>query len=220
MKAKIAIVSLIFTFFFTSLTWGQASDQKIRVVDRDNHSHGVESKLLIIKLDNSEVVFGATDKEGYYTEKVTCQRGEWLKINPMSTLYYFYRERCPTPKTEFLVDKIYSVMNLQSSAEQLEKEGKLSKAALVYNEIMVRLSNYDEQKSKEAEQKVYLLIGKSLGVDEATKYDRSQDKVVASQSLVNAVKDFQEQSNIPVTGKLDYNTLRKSAGKDIGQFLY
>ena len=107
-----------------------------------------------------------------------------------------------------------------NKAQQLEEEGKIPQAALVYSEVAVRLRDHDKQNAGEAEQKVYNLTAEFLRVEKATRYDPSQDKVVASEDLVSAIKDFQARSNIPVNGKLDYKTLRKSAGSDISSFLY
>lgn len=110
---------------------------------------------------------------------------------------------------------------MQANAEFLERVKRLAEAALVWNEVLHRTPDDNPKAAAEAERKVYELFGTAIG-HEGNKivYDASQDKVVATDSLKQAIEEFQESKGIEGTGQLDYRTLEAAAEKPISTFMF
>lgn len=113
------------------------------------------------------------------------------------------------------------VENLVVNAEVAVKKQDYGLAALLYTETAQRFTDIDEiGAARNAEKESYSLVGRALGVKPATTYDPVQGKWVMSKELRRALKEYQAIQNLPVSGQLDYRTLRRLAGGNVGQYLY
>ncbi|MGD9211591.1 MAG: peptidoglycan-binding domain-containing protein [Desulfobacteraceae bacterium] len=201
-----------------------AASKKINftVIEHDDKANGVESKICIVDFKNNEKVIAATDEDGNFEGNLTCQKGERIKILPVNSRYYPTFLECPIESIaeNITVSKVIYISNLEFNALWLEKQGRFGDAALVNNEIFVRVKNFDKEKANTARIKVIELIAQKLKVVDATEFDTQQKKVVASSSLVKALRKYQQASKIEPNGKLDYKTLRSMSKIDIGHFVY
>jgi len=223
MKRLISLYIVALTVFIQPfLLHAEEINTNIRVVEHDNPNNGIECKICILDLNEKERIVDSTDEDGNFDGVLSCKRGEKIKINPVSTLYYPFFLKCPIKKNANIVrvTKVYYVANLENNALWLESHEKFGDAALVYNEIFARVKNFNPEKANVARLKVIDLTAKQLNYKTATNYDYIQKKTVASKEFVSFIKEHQILNKVKSTGKLDYNTLRSISHKDIGHFIY
>jgi hypothetical protein len=116
------------------------------------------------------------------------------------------------------------IANLEVNADFFEKKGEYAVACLINTELAAREKEISDKLSGESiyAKKIFELCGKFVGVAEAEAihFDFSQKKYVMSDALRKAIKMYQENMEIPVTGQLDYVTLKTAARSDIGIYMY
>jgi len=220
MTTKLSLFFLFFILLQVKLVLAGA----ITVVDVDNEKKGVKSEVYRLeenfkdgRIKKEGFSIGETNEDGYLDISQYHMNGKKIKVRPIDENYAIPKEiNCPAVNNYIVkVTKIKALESLKVYANLMEKNGEYSKAALLYNEIYARAPEY----LPKAEEKVYVLSGKYLNNKKPVKYDMKQGKEVISVGFVKDIKKFQKANGIRETGILDYKTLRKVSGTDIGNYL-
>lgn len=218
MFKKILLI-LCFLFLVSQLLFAEKRMPRLRVIN--DEGKGVKSEISKADRENKEYRLGPTDNEGYKRIDIECKSGEIIRAQPIDPNYYRKKCECPlNPQHTIKVTRKEIIENLEVNATYFEDINEYAKAAMIYNEIFVRVLDSDEKVARDAEKKVYVLFGKSLNNYEPTTYDPKQNKIVISTSFKEDIKKFQEINNIAYTGNLDYRTLSKAAEAPIGWYIF
>ncbi len=109
-------------------------------------------------------------------------------------------------------NKIKGVLTKASEYEKISP----AQATLAYNNALAVIKKINAPPDKKSQweneigTKVYTNFGNYLNVDSAFSYDPTQNKNVMTYEMKKAVKAFQINSKIKVTGKIDSETLSKA----------
>jgi hypothetical protein len=214
------ILLILCSLFLTSqLLFAEGQVPSVRVIN--DEGKGVKSDISKADRENKEHRLGPTDNEGYKRIDIECISGEIIRVQPVDPNYYRGKCECPlTPQHTVKVTRKEIIENLNLNAAYFENSGEYAKAAMIYNEIFVRVLDSDEKVARDAEKKVYVLFGKALNNYEPTTYDPKQNKIVISTGLKKDIRKFQKINNISYTGNLDYGTLSKAAEAPIGWYIF
>ena len=191
----------------------------IRVID--DASDPVLSEISKIGTDGHKSRLGKTDVNGVLQTEIICSQGERVLVKPSDVNYYIDDQtECPIKDDVTIkVTRKNILMNLRSAASKAEREGDHGKASLLYQEIAARARGFDKDLALNAEKKVYETLGKELRVASPVVSVSGGADVVMSSDLRFAVKQFQKHNGIKPTGELNYTTLEKVSGKQIGVYL-
>lgn len=195
--------------------------RRMQVVDTDT-KRGLESTIDLIDSKNENSRLTATDKDGYFLAPSTCAPGSRMKATPASKSYFAKTVDCPVPSGLELVGltRIKYIRNLTDNASVLEQNGITGDAALVYNELAIRLLGVDTAKASSARRKSFILAGESLGVSTPLKFDAVQGRRVMSPELKQAVTILQRSKGLKTTGDLDFATLSAVSDVPLSNYLF
>lgn len=192
---------------------------RVRVINDEGKA--VKSEISKTDRERKEYRLGITNDEGYKEIDIECKSGEIIRAQPIDLNYYRNKCECPISAQQTIkVTRKEYVGNLKANATYFENSGEYAKAAMIYNEIFIRVLDSDEKMAKDAEKKVYVLFGKALNNHEPAKFDPIQGKIVITPSLKADIEKFQESNNIKKTGNLDYGTLSKAAEAPVGLYIF
>jgi hypothetical protein len=143
--------------------------------------------------------------------------------------YYLYEYARPLPmggpdvemQPSEIAEATRILENLGANAEVAVARGDRALAVLLYGEMTQRFWRLGRiREGRDAEQRSYELAADVLRVDEGTTYDPVQGKHVMTKGLVNAIREYQENQGLRVTGRLDYPTLQQLSGKNVSPYMY
>lgn len=212
--------SVAFAFVIAASVPAFAQTRRMRVVDRDAPERGVQSQIFLIDAKDVSTRIDPTDPAGYFSVTAKCDTGFQIRAVPQSENYYAKDIECATPENHVPVGRKKYILNLKANAKILEGTNQTWDAALIYNELGVRLASTDAAESQKAKLKAIQLVGRTVGVDQATVYDPQQDKTVMTPELKAAVEAFQKSHGLDPTGVVDYRTLEIAAEKPISTYMY
>src|SRR5262245_34377571 len=211
----------VFAVLFVCFSAVSAEAQSSKVLQIvDDLGKGVKSEVW--KLTRSDppqrTRLGVTGDDGLLSVAESCESGERLRAEPISTAVYNAQNlECPITKspTQLLITRVEYVLNLIANAIRAETLDKEALAALLYNEVYVRIAASDAEKAATYKLKTIQLIGGHLGVASPLMLDPAQGKHgvrVMTPSMREAIKLFQYTSHLDDTGMIDFSTLSTAAG--------
>jgi|GEM_PF-933231 len=199
-------------------TIAQAGEISVRVVEFDRTDRTISSDIVILRTNGTRTTFRYDRSQDPMVLPVDCQPGDLIEAHPDSTgFYHSQRHNCRTP----LEIRVISVARLTAFATGAAKIAATnpSKAALLYNEAYARASIIGLEEGETYRIKALESAAAALEVEQGVTLDRGADRYVASQKLVDGLREFQLDKNIEVTGRLDSPTLRELSGSSIGGML-
>lgn len=214
----------------SSSSYGQRAAKpvplKVVVVDFDHQARGVESDICIDtnypKCPSSARV-GTTNANGEWTGRYSCGPQDKIFARPSDDGYYSSKPLPCMPMT-LVVSSRRVVLLFTDYLIKEQADGAHGQAALVANDLAVRLIDVDPTRAAHFEAVAYESAGTALNVDEPTVRDPQQGRSVMSPALKYKITEFQIERQIyPSTdrrlGNLDYRTLSTLAGKSVGSIL-
>lgn len=95
-------------------------------------------------------------------------------------------------------------------------------AALLSNELAYRFYKKVETRSLAiaAEEFTYKQAGRYLILKDPVRFDPIQERLVISKHFQEAIKKYQIENGVKITGQLDYPTLSKMSGSRVSPYLY
>lgn len=112
------------------------------------------------------------------------------------------------------------------SIEVMREQSKLAEQAnepaikiLLDREIVARTSRQPEKGSELWSFQTYKLAGDLLKIETPVMYDTQKYKFVMTKDMADRIMTFQAGNQLPVNGKLDYNTVQKLTKSQIGNFI-
>lgn len=200
---------------YVSFAAAGAATIKIRVIDHDS-GRGVKSDVFLKKPDGREEHLVDTGDDGVKQTAYSCHSGEQILARPLDVSYY--QSDLSDCATLVILKVIWkpSLGKLQKAAQQAEEAKDYAGAALFYNELEARVRPVDSEKARSYEQRVYENLGKALNAENSVVHDSSQGRDVMSPSLRQQVYAFQKKSQLPESGQIDYATLSKLSGENVG----
>ena len=219
MFKEISLLMPFFLFLFTQLLFAEKQLPTVRVIN--DEVSAVKSGIIKTDREGKEYRLGITDDKGYKKIEIECKSGEIIYAQPQDINYYRNKCECPISAHQTIkVTRKEIIETLTANATYFENSGEYAKAAMIYNEIFIRVLDSDEKMAKDAEKKAYALFGKVLNNHEPTTFDPVQDKFVITPSLKADIEKYQESNNIKKTGDLNYGTLSKAAEAPIGKYIF
>ena len=197
-----------------------AQGRKMRVVDSDAPHTGVQSEIFLIDGKDASTRIAATDAAGYFSVNAKCEPGFQIRALPNSKAYYANKIECVAQTSQLPLQRRVFIDNLKANAKVLEGTNQTWEAALIYNELAARLATMDAAEAQRAKQRTLELVGSTVGVEHATKYDPQQEKVVMTPELKAALEAYQKSVGVAATGVVDYRTLTAGAEKPISSYMY
>lgn len=183
------------------------ADTSVRVLDLDAKNKGVECEIKVEKADGKSEVISYTDNNGWVKLDIKCTGPDKVVFIPKGD-YYTIKKRCPITEQKIYVSSIPYGKKLLANAKRLFANGDFGASASAFNEVANRVKWHDTKMSLDAEAQTYVAVGKALGVAQSTVIDPNQGKVVISPELRQAIENYQAETDIETSGKLDFNTLR------------
>lgn len=198
-------------FFCSAMSVAAAS---IRFAD--DFGRGVKMQIFLLAPNSAPVLLGSTNDDGLFTLEKACVAGNSIEADPVShSVYQKALVQCPPAKKDVLVSSVEYVAAEVSNADAFAKEGKPAAAALLYNDVAVRVAVSDPTVANDYRVKVITLMGKRFGVTNALAFDSNQGssgKQVISTDLRDAITAFQNANNLSTNGLLDFGTLSAASG--------
>jgi hypothetical protein len=226
MRLLIPLPALTIYLLAGTCSYGQAAvghgvrQVKVKVVDLDRPELAVRSKIVLVGVEGGTLKFLAlTNSSG--EAAVNCTPTDLLEAIPIANRdYYLSNPAVPCSPAAILHCQSHWVLTVLTKAAQTAAMNRsYGKAALVNNELAVRQASVQLTDAAASKQRVYEQAADVLKVDDATVFDPQQGRQVMSPDLKAAVLAFQEKSDIPTSGQLDYKTLQKMSGVNVGTIL-
>lgn len=212
---KCLIYMLISTLFVTT----SFADQSIRVMDKDVKNKGIECEIKIKKKNGKLEYVSYTNKDGYTQVEFQCEKLDKVIFIPKSD-YYSKTFNCPIKKKEIFLSSMTYQRNLIANAEHNFSMGDYGSSAFAFSEAAARLRKYDKNASVAAAVKAYKATGKVLGVEKSVVFDPLQAKKVISPELGKAIKEYQQEKGLEVTGELNFSTLRSASKTELPAMMF
>lgn len=213
---------LLQVFVFGNLSFDSIAEQSVFV--HDDFGIGIKSKISVL-LGNENVAKGITNDKGLLVFNVPCEQGKQINAIPVSPLYYEEIVDCRPEQSQMLLTvtrKAYA-SNLEWNASYFQNSGEPGNAALTWSDLAVRLQKVDPSKASIARLKAYTSFAKAIDTPseiEITGFDKKQNVTVLTPEFVDYLKKYQQNSGLPVTGKIDHATLSTKSNISIWQALY
>jgi hypothetical protein len=180
----------------------------------------VEGNVHYLSRQGGHKVIGHSNA-GTATLDTLPQKGEELYFAPDSTDYVYTPFKWAPPGSTVVVDRrprSVSVIALLDGLAKATRESNQAVVALIANELStkseVKHKSVYDQVSYQAAATVF-----EVPLEEAVIYDPEQKKTVPSEKLTTAVKQYQKDNGLSVTGDLNYPTLKSKSGTSIGDVL-
>jgi hypothetical protein len=192
---------------------------KVKFIASDDREP-VEGNVHYLSRQGIHKVIGHSNA-GTATLDTVPQNGEELYFEPDSTDYVYTPFKWAPPGSTVVVDRrprSVSIIALLDGLAKATRESNQAVIALIANELSTRSEvkhkRVYEQVSNQAAAKVF-----EVPLEEALVYDPQQKKTVPSENLTTAVKQYQKDNGLTVTGELNYPTLKTKSGTSIGDVL-
>jgi|CXWL01.1.fsa_nt_gi hypothetical protein len=192
-----------------------------RVLVQDDFGAGVVSEVFVGGNEAANSL-GETDSAGLLVMPSSCS-GKLVRARPRSSSYYSGAVLCgQVSQLAVRVTRKDVFTNLTTSAAELESAGKYADAALVWSEVASRNIAEAPVTTEAAAQKVYANFAKVVGVEAgaAVTLDAMQAHVVMTTGMKSALEEWQGSQGVPVTGRIDYPTMRDAADHDVSMYLF
>jgi len=212
-------IQLIYSLSMCLFMFCAQAEQAVTVIN--DHNEGIFSSIYYLSLDKDNLK-GHTNQKGIFVAKEECQPNTYVIAKPKSFLYESGKLICD--KANEMVVKVTKTViytTLVKNRDTLTARGDYAGAALASNEIAAR--SVDTKISSKESALTIKLMGKYLKLPAGAVtvlYDPQQNSEVATIELINAVKVFQNENNIPVSGSIDYKTLSEAAGREVGTIMF
>ena len=182
----------------------------------DEISRPVMAKLELVDSKDSETFLDNTDEQGIAEPNKPCPPGTRVRVYPMISQYLAQR-RYPT-----CASKMRIILRLAGIASQMAKIGnaaiqdqKYGRATLVYTDAAYRLTTVDPITAAKFESKAYESASKIFPGIKFFAYDPKQQKEALTTDGVDAIKKYQQEHKLPVTGQIDVRTTQALAGESV-----
>lgn len=199
----------------TALILPCAAEIKVRVIDTDTNKTIAAQVFLRAARDVSPILLADIEDDGPdVIIKHDCVPGDRVSAVPISPDYQTKSPlSCNNVSVTFQFRKKWINDKIKRIASEYENSGEFGKAAQAYNELFALYP------SVSYESKFFESVGRSLGVnkEEATIFDKAQNKRVPSQLLVDKIKIFQNQNKLLVDGALGNQTLKALANGTVSK---
>ena len=218
---KIVSLIMMIAFCIVASSLKISADQSIKV--QDDFGKGIKSNVYV-SLGNENEAKGITDDSGILLIEKPCLQGKQIKACPVNPLYYEGFADCRPNQNELVVKvtKKAFALNLKWNAENYEATGSLGSAALAYSEIATRLHKINPEEASVARNKVYSTFAGAIKTPinvKVSDFDKKQGIVVLTIEFVNYLKEYQKEKGVPVTGTIDFKTLRTQSDISVGAVL-
>ncbi|MCP3940317.1 MAG: peptidoglycan-binding protein [Desulfobacteraceae bacterium] len=210
------IIYMLITFFFVATAF---AEQSFRVMDKDFKNKGIECEIKIKKKNGKLEYVSYTNKDGYTQVEFQCDKLDKVIFIPKSD-YYSKTFNCPIKKKEIFLSSITYQRNLIANAEHNFSIGDYGSSAFAFSEAAARLRKHDKNASMAAAVKAYKATGKVFGVETSVVFDPLQAKQVISPELGKAIKKYQQEIGLEVTGELDFRTLKSVSKTELPAMLF
>jgi len=187
--------------------------REIRVID--NYNVGVKSGLFERTRDGKELRIEVTNEDGTFVKEFKCPDWHQLIAKPVSGPYTNSRPEKCAQKVVLHVTQIKYLITLAAIAHNAEVSGDPGTAAKLYNEYYASTRFANPEKAEVARVKTLGLVGQRLRVENATTFDTTQGKEVATVELIKALAAYQKENDLRVTRKIDSATLRSMSNMQI-----
>ena len=184
---------------------------------KDDLGTAVQSKIFVVE-SGDEKEKGETDPEGVMNLSDGCGSGVPVVAKPKDPNYYAGRSTCTDkPEVQVRVTRASFLANLKDNALYFERSGDFARAALLFSDVAARQAEAGFDNS-EARAKVFsnMMLHFKLKPEVPT-FDGQH---VMGDRLQGKILVFQKKERLPVTGRLDYDTLSAAAKADVSDFLF
>ena len=209
---------IFFVLILITPTESKTATRTIHVID--DAGEGVECNLYKITAQGKLEMIGSTGNDGICEVETECESGERIKVMPIGNYLNTIVECIVAFNQKIKVTKQPLYANLETNLEYFIKTEDYAKTALILNELYSRSIEIDESVKWKDEGIIYEYFGKFLEVENPTKFDPIQGKVVISPEFKKAIEEYQKKKELDVTGQLDYGTLASAAGSSIGEYIF
>jgi hypothetical protein len=176
----------------------------------------VMATLKLLADDDKEAFFADTNENGIAEPNKACPPGMRIRVYP-AVPQYLAPNRHPTCTETMRIalrrPGIGSAM--LKIGDTAYEQGKYKRATLVYVEAATRLSGDDKAAAATAETKAYESAAQSFPGVTFYGFDPVQNKTVLTQGGTAALRKFQSDNDVPVTGKLDVRTAQSLAREPV-----
>lgn len=194
--------------------------ERIRIVDKDKPHIGVKSNIKVMNADGKYKLVSKTDSKGYVSKEFNCIELEVATIHPENDTYFSEDLECPINTSLIMVTSFKYYTNLILNADSKIAAGDFGTAALALSDAAARLKDSDVKTANKIEVRAFEATGAYLNVYVSTSFDPTQNKVVMSNELKNAVLIHQGNAGLKTTGILDYPTLKTLSNKSLNAMLF
>ncbi len=218
------VLALILTCGTTTLS-AQTTIGLTQVIVRDEEGNGVASVIFRRLRSGHEEELRHTDNSGVLTldPPEECDRYAKIRAVPAMSRYYDSDPRDVSNRIEFTLSRRPDTEEDNAIVRGLRRRELVDNPAvklLIFSERAARARSRDPAFAAAAEERAYIAAGEVLDVSVPMYFDRTQDKLVASEALETAIGVYQAQNDLDLTRKLDVRTVEALTGRPYFEGLY